>query len=47
MKKLSQNGLVTSKGDIIEAEVIDVKILARTFKNRGKRIYNCKKERTN
>ena len=33
---LSQNGLVTNKGDIIEAEVIDVKILARTgFKNRA------------
>ena len=41
---LSQNGLITSKGDIIEAEVIDIKILARTgFKNRAKGYTTAKK----
>ena len=41
---LSQNGLVNSKGDIIEAEVIDTKILARTgFKNRAKGYTTAKK----
>lgn len=41
---LSQNGLVTSKGNVIEAEVIDIKILARTgFKNRAKGYTTAKK----
>ena len=41
---LSQNGLVNNKGDIIEAEVIDVKILARTgFKNRATDILPLKR----
>ena len=41
---LTQNGLVTSKGEIIEAEVIDVKIHARTgFKNRAKGYTTAKK----
>jgi len=41
---LSQNGLLSSKGDIIEAEVIDIKILARTgFKNRAKGYTTAKK----
>ena len=41
---LSQNGLITSKGDIIEAEVIDTEIFARTgFKNRAKGYTTAKK----
>ena len=41
---LSQNGLVTNKGDVIEAEVIDVKILAKTgFKNRAVGYSSAKK----
>ena len=41
---LSQNRLLTSKGDIIEAEVIDTKIHARTgFKNRAKGYTTAKK----
>ena len=41
---LSQNGLVTSKGNVIEAEVINMKILARTgFKNRAKGYTTAKK----